>query len=388
MKKNLFGVIIVTIILIVDFILIGYNTLLKQPKDFEVLQILSNDLYTPSYLLYSNGNGEIIDKVKLPKGEGVGYSVLRQTRNIVYFDSYPETSTILSYDNQTQSLNKVGTIAHKYERINPYSENLFIVINNGFAADGEAYNSGFCYLEDSWKCFELESNLHIWNGVVFKDKIYVYANSAQPILDENKNISGEEKILIYDKNFNLLSSIDVNEDLLLARDIIYFYPYKDNLFLLGEGLNTGEFTIKQVDENLEVKTQVNYSETNSKDRNLCTPLSFFEEEEGKLYLEISCEKSKESEGYESTRYQEDNLLLKLDFDNLGSDNTPMIEIGDSRIVGVNFETNTILTQERLDKSSLNSITVYNLDFEYQRTIEVERFDNRMPTLVDISRMKK
>ena len=185
-----------------------------------------------------------------------------------------------------------------------------------------------------------------------------------------------------------LSSIDVNEDLLLARDIIYFYPYKDNLFLLGEGLNTGEFTIKQVDENLDVKTQVNYSETNSKDRNLCTPLSFFEEEEGKLYLEISCEKSKESEGYESTRYQEDNLLLKLDFDNLGSDNTPMIEIGDSRFVGVNFETNTILTQERLDKSSLNSITVYNLDFEYQRTIEVERFDNRMPTLVDISRMKK
>ena len=82
MKKNLFGVIIVTIILIVGFILIGYNTLLKQPKDFEVLQILSNDLYTPSYLLYSNGNGEIIDKVKLPKGEGVGYSVLRQTRNI------------------------------------------------------------------------------------------------------------------------------------------------------------------------------------------------------------------------------------------------------------------------------------------------------------------
>ena len=153
MKKNLFGVIIVTIILIVGFILIGYNTLLKQPKDFEVLQILSNDLYTPSYLLYSNGNGEIIDKVKLPKGEGVGYSVLRQTRNIVYFDSYPETSTILSYDNQTQSLNKVGTIAQKYERINPYSENLFIVINNGFAADGEAYNSGFCYLEDSWKCF-------------------------------------------------------------------------------------------------------------------------------------------------------------------------------------------------------------------------------------------
>ena len=317
MKRN-----ILRLSLLVGTVLIGCYllklTIGGRPKEFSSLQIIPNDYYTRSYLVYGNSSGEIIDNQKLPKGKGVGYSSLRQVGNRVYFDAYPEISTILTYNTQTHTLDEMATLDRKYESINPYSEQLAVMINGGFLGDGESYRSGICYLDESWECLDLESNLHIWTGTVFKDKIYVYADAAYPQFDENDNIIREEKILIYDKGFNQIASIDVNEELNLGRDVIYFYPYQDSLFLLGEGLETGQFTILEVDEQVQVKSRLSFAETNNEARNLCTPLSFFEEDKGNLILELACDKAKGSVGYDPARVQEDNLLLKLDFNHLDS----------------------------------------------------------------------
>lgn len=358
-----------------------------RPKDFSSIQIIPNDYYTRSYLVYGDSSGEIIDKVKLPKRKGVGYSSLRQTGNTVYFDAYPEISTILTYNTQTQTLDELMTLDKKYESINPYSEQLAVIINGGFSGDGESYRSGICYLDESWECLDLESNLHIWTGTTFKDKIYVYADAAYPQFDENDNIIREEKILIYDKEFNQVASIDVNEELNLGRDVIYFYPYQDSLFLLGEGLETGQFTILEVDEQVQVKSRLSFAETNNEARNLCTPLSFFEEDKGNLILELACDKAKGSEGYDPATVQEDNLLLKLDFNHLDSTSPAIKEIGEHRSVGVNFETDQLLTLNRVGKSSVHSVHVYNLDFEFQEVREIEKFDHRLPTLIDFAERK-
>lgn len=386
MKRN-----ILRLSLLVGTVLIGCYllklTIGGRPKEFSSLQIIPNDYYTRSYLVYGNSSGEIIDNQKLPKGKGVGYSSLRQVGNTVYFDAYPEISTILTYNTQTHTLDEMATLDRKYESINPYSEQLAVIINGGFSGDGESYRSGICYLDESWECLDLESNLHIWTGTVFKDKIYVYADAAYPQFDENDNIIREEKILIYDKGFNQIASIDVNEELNLGRDVIYFYPYQDSIFLLGEGLETGEFTILEVDEDVRVKSQISFTETNNEARNLCTPLSFFEEDKGNLILELACDKAKGSVGYDPAMVQEDNLLLKLDFNNLKSFSHSIKEIGEHRTVGVNFETNTLLTINRVDSSTINSVHVYNLDFDFQGIRELEKFDNRLPTLIDFPEIK-
>lgn len=386
MKRN-----ILRLSLLVGTVLIGCYllklTIGGRPKEFSSLQIIPNDYYTRSYLVYGNSSGEIIDNQKLPKGKGVGYSSLRQVGNRVYFDAYPEISTILTYNTQTHTLDEMATLDRKYESINPYSEQLAVIINGGFSGDGESYRSGICYLDESWECLDLESNLHIWTGTVFKDKIYVYADAAYPQFDENDNIIREEKILIYDKGFNQIASIDVNEELNLGRDVIYFYPYQDSIFLLGEGLETGEFTILEVDEDVRVKSQISFTETNNEARNLCTPLSFFEEDKGNLILELACDKAKGSVGYDPARVQEDNLLLKLDFNHLDSTSPAIKEIGEHRTVGVNFETNTLLTINRLDSSTINSVHVYNLDFDFQEIRELEKFDHRLPMLIDFVERK-
>lgn len=175
MKRN-----ILRLSLLVGTVLIGCYllklTIGGRPKEFSSLQIIPNDYYTRSYLVYGNSSGEIIDNQKLPKGKGVGYSSLRQVGNRVYFDAYPEISTILTYNTQTHTLDEMATLDRKYESINPYSEQLAVMINGGFLGDGESYRSGICYLDESWECLDLESNLHIWTGTVFKDKIYVYAD--------------------------------------------------------------------------------------------------------------------------------------------------------------------------------------------------------------------
>ncbi len=386
MKRN-----ILRLSLLVGTVLIGCYllklTIGGRPKEFSSLQIIPNDYYTRSYLVYGNSSGEIIDNQKLPKGKGVGYSSLRQVGNRVYFDAYPEISTILTYNTQTHTLDEMATLDRKYESINPYSEQLAVMINGGFLGDGESYRSGICYLDESWECLDLESNLHIWTGTVFKDKIYVYADAAYPQFDENDNIIREEKILIYDKGFNQIASIDVNEELNLGRDVIYFYPYQDSLFLLGEGLETGQFTILEVDEQVQVKSRLSFAETNNEARNLCTPLSFFEEDKGNLILELACDKAKGSVGYDPARVQEDNLLLKLDFNHLDSTSPAIKEIGEDRTVGVNFETNTLLTINRLDSSTINSVHVYNLDFDFQEIRELEKFDHRLPMLIDFVERK-
>ena len=386
MKRN-----ILRLSLLVGTVLIGCYllklTIGGRPKEFSSLQIIPNDYYTRSYLVYGNSSGEIIDNQKLPKGKGVGYSSLRQVGNRVYFDAYPEISTILTYNTQTHTLDEMATLDRKYESINPYSEQLAVMINGGFLGDGESYRSGISYLDESWECLDLESNLHIWTGTVFKDKIYVYADAAYPQFDENDNIIREEKILIYDKGFNQIASIDVNEELNLGRDVIYFYPYQDSLFLLGEGLETGQFTILEVDEQVQVKSRLSFAETNNEARNLCTPLSFFEEDKGNLILELACDKAKGSVGYDPARVQEDNLLLKLDFNHLDSTSPAIKEIGEHRTVGVNFETNTLLTINRLDSSTINSVHVYNLDFDFQEIRELEKFDHRLPMLIDFVERK-
>ena len=84
---------------------------------------------------------------------------------------------------------------------------------------------------------------------------------------------------------------------------------------------------------------------------------------------------------------EDNLLLKLDFNNLKLFPYLIKEIGEYRTVGVNFETNKPLTIKRVDSSPIHSVHVYNLDFDFQGIRELEKFDNRMPTLIDFPEIK-
>ena len=84
---------------------------------------------------------------------------------------------------------------------------------------------------------------------------------------------------------------------------------------------------------------------------------------------------------------EDNLLLKLDFNHLDSTSPAIKEIGEHRTVGVNFETNTLLTINRLDSSTINSVHVYNLDFDFQEIRELEKFDHRLPMLIDFVERK-
>ncbi len=63
------------------------------------------------------------------------------------------------------------------------------------------------------------------------------------------------------------------------------------------------------------------------------------------------------------------------------------EIGEHRSVGVNFETDQLLTLNRVGKSSVHSVHVYNLDFEFQEVREIEKFDHRLPTLIDFAERK-
>lgn len=356
------------------FILVGLAYFLfsqKGVEDAKTIQLISSDPYQPkSYLVYTDEAGKFIGKDSFSKGKGVGVSGVKQVGNQVYFDSYPSQSTVSSYSYERHSLDNLGTVAGQYDIINPYSESLVAILNHGYTELG--YGSGICYLASEWIChINNDGDFRIVNGVVFKEKLYVHT------LASFLEVNPEEKIKVYDMSFNLLDEVNVS-DLGLNVSNVTFYPYNNRLYLLGSARYTNYFSIIQMNEALEVVETIDYPGLTTEERTFSSDYSYFEQSKGKLYVELKYEKETDS-----VQYVEDNVLLKLDFDALNDERFEFMEIGNSSVRGINFETDTIFIQPRKESGSpINHISLYTTDFEFKEVIEIEQFNQQSPTLVD------
>lgn len=372
------------------FVLIAYQTVNKikpsgsveSVSEFNAKYILSQHAYKSSVLVNVGRDGSIIDYEELPVETGIEHSFLKQLGNKVYFDGYiAKTPSIYDYElKQTLSLPNLNKI---YEVINPFSQYLFLTLNGGFS-ENSLYNSGACYLNGRWICKEFEDELAIRSGVVFNNKVFLYANTASPNMDENNHLLIDEKILVYDESFNLLHTYNVYDELGMKNSSIDFYQNGNKLFLFGTDTVTGEFAIYEIEDDLIIKQRLAFSETNPEIRDYCVPASRFSNDSNELLLEILCDKSPQASDYQSGLYQEDNMILKIDLNNLSNDNYEVFLYGDKRVVGVDFEENLILLEDRINNNESIEVDVYDMDFNKVGLTNIENFDGRTPTLIDIS----
>jgi len=385
MKKNFFLIsgLFASILIIFQFINhIKYSTQMDFDNEFHSKYILSQNGYRPTLLVTTDSNGGILHYEELPIEIGIEYSFLKQLENKVYFDGYvAKTPSVYDYD--TKEINSLPELNKIYDVMNPFSQYPFVTLNNGFAEDG-LYNSGACYFEDKWHCKEFENELVIRNGTVFNDLILLYASTATPELDENDSLLIEEKILVYDKQFNLINTYDVYDSLNMTNSTIEFHQIKDKLFLFGTDAQSGEFTILEVNEDFEIEQKQSFSETNPKIRDYCIPASRFSENKDELLLEVLCDKSPNTADYQSGVYQEDNLLLKINLNHLDEKNYNAFIFGDKRIAGVDFKEEKVFLVNRIYTEAKMLIDVYDFNFQKSGIVNFENFDGRTPTLIDIS----
>ncbi len=378
MLKRYFVLILFSLLVIFALLLANKKNLFTFDS-YEIIQLITSDPYNDeSYLIYSNSDGKIIGNKVFAEENGVSISALKQKNDIVYFGSYPQKSTIQSYNYKTHSIEKLGKISTKYENINPYSENLIITLNNGFSEDMQSYNTGFCYLERDWKCLEMESeDFIVVNGIVFNEKIFLHTVSVNPSIGNS-----QELVKIYDKDFNFLSEVSVTS-LGLEGSIVHFYKNANQLFLLGMDLISGEFSAIEVDSDLKIIDQRDYPESHPSERELCIPNAFLEQEEGLLYVELVCQKKQSS-----TLSEQDNLLIKIDFDDLGNKENDILFMGNNLVRGADFSRDIILLQDgKIRSEDTNVISLYTADFQMKSSIEIEKFHTYNPTLIDIFEMK-
>ncbi|MDE5977737.1 MAG: hypothetical protein K2G70_04650, partial [Turicibacter sp.] len=241
------------------FFNIKYSNQQNVIDDFKAKYILSQHAYKSSLLVSTDIEGNVEGYEELPVETGIEHSFLKQLGNKVYFDGYiAKTPSIYDYGMKVvTTLPKLGKI---YEVMNPFSQYLFLTLNGGVTNEG-LYNSGACYLNNQWICKEFEQDLVIRNGVIFNDKIFLYANTAYPELDGDNHLLIDEQILVYDHLFNPISTYNVYDYLGMANSTIEFYQYDNKLFLFGTDIETGEFTIIEVEDNLSIKGKVSYPET-------------------------------------------------------------------------------------------------------------------------------
>ncbi|BEH91458.1 MAG: hypothetical protein HFE54_00955 [Turicibacter sp.] len=350
--------------------------------EFSAKYIVSQDPYNNSVLVTTDDQGRVKNYEEFPVETGIEYSYLKQLGQQVYFDGYI-AKTPSFYDYDTKEITTLPTLNKIYDVINPFSQQLFLTVNGGFAEEG-LYNSGACYLADEWVCKEFESELAIRNGVMFNNKIFLYANTASPELDEDDNLIIEEKILVYDLSFNLLYSCDIRDNLGINDGPIEFYHANNKLFIFGTDEENGSFMILEVDENLTIQKKVSYPETDSKEREQCVPASRFSLSDDELFLEVLCNKSSEASDYQKGLYQEDNLLLKIDLNDIENANYEVFLYGDKRMAGFDFQNQIILLENRLYEGENIELDVYDANFSKLGTTTLESLDSRTPTLVDIS----
>ncbi len=350
--------------------------------EFGAKYILSQNPYKNSFLVTTDNQGKVKNYEELPVETGVEYSYLKQLGQKVYFDGYI-AKTPSYYDYDAKEVTTLPTLNKIYDVINPFSQQLFLTVNGGFAEEG-LYNSGACYLTDEWICKEFENELAIRNGVMFNNKIFLYANTASPELDEDENLIIEEKILVYDLFFNLLNSYDINDDLGIKYGPIEFYQANNKLFIFATDEENGSFMMLEVDEHLNIQKKASYLETSSREREQCVPASRFSHGEDELFLEVLCNKSSEAQDYQKGLYQEDNLLLKIDLNDIENGNYKVFSYGDKRIAGFDFQNQIILLENRLYEGETIELDVYDTTFSKIGTTVVENLDSRTPTLVDIS----
>ncbi len=83
-------------------------------------------------------------------------------------------------------------------------------------------------------------------------------------------------------------------------------------------------------------------------------------------------------------YQEDNLLLKIDLNDIENANYEVFLYGDKRMAGFDFQNQIILLENRLYEGENIELDVYDANFSKLGTTTLESLDSRTPTLVDIS----
>jgi len=345
------------------------------PNDFQVLQMTarsSNQRY--SYLGYSDKSGSLTETKKLPKDAGIAVGYKIQKGNLVYFyNNWPGLEEILVYDYSTHSLQSYGNVGLEFpgfEDINPFSEKPFITQNIGFGENG--YRTGIGFLNnEEWKFLEREDKLELRSGTVFKDKIYAYAANGEPPFEG-------DKILIYDTNFQLISEVDMLEQLGLIHGDTLPYIYEDNLFFIGAN-RLNELTIVEVSESLEILNATSYPNIT-----YFSQCSLAEEIGGLLYLELIFhgENGKEA-------FQGGSSLIKIDFSKLDSDSLQSLPLK-GHLLGINFSANAIFIYESTPQSETSEISIFDLDFDYQKTIEIEKIKafnqarGMVPHIVDVN----
>ena len=165
--------------------------------------------------------------------------------------------------------------------------------------------------------------------------------------------------------------------------IVHFYKNANQLFLLGMDLISGEFSAIEVDSDLKIIDQRDYPESHPSERELCIPNAFLEQEEGLLYVELVCQKKQSS-----TLSEQDNLLIKIDFDDLGNKENDILFMGNNLVRGADFSRDIILLQDgKIRSEDTNVISLYTADFQMKSSIEIEKFHTYNPTLIDIFEMK-
>ena len=102
-----------------------------------------------------------------------------------------------------------------------------------------------------------------------------------------------------------------------------------------------------------------------------------------LYVELVCQKKQSS-----TLSEQDNLLIKIDFDDLGNKENDILFMGNNLVRGADFSRDIILLQDgKIRSEDTNVISLYTADFQMKSSIEIEKFHTYNPTLIDIFEMK-
>ena len=368
MKKIKGFISLILILLCILFITKDTLSISEWYNKYNLLQIIPfNSVQTTSYITLNNIEKDEVKEIALENGEGIAVSYLMEKDNKVYFGGYGSSNNIYQYDYTKKEIVNLGKIDSKYESINPFSQNLFISLNNGYGKDG-GYNSGFCYLENKWICNDIrDSDFQIVNGAVYKD--YIYALAIPTNINDKAS-----RIIKFNKEFEILEETYLNTYELID-NMIYFYQYNDRLFLIGVDSLLGYLKIVEVDENLQITNIKKYNDLEALKYKTCTPYSIYEKSEGEFYIELSCES-----GNSSIIQENDNYILSI---NLKLDNYISYNINNQLIKGVDFLNKIIFTQDTDWKSNSKiKFHIYDLNMNHLNTIELEQ--QKIPILIDVS----